>query len=114
MISIFNIIIISDDFKTTTSCTVTLKPTDWNPVTNQAVAKFEVLAERDFKHDHDKNLVMHFSRIQTGDAPPVFNNYEIPYLQVNSLNCMQLKDMDMVMLEQKIIHLSRHTTKPTK
>ena len=74
--------VIADDFKTTTSCTIIMKPTDWNPVTNQAIAKFEVLAERDFKHDHDKNLVLHFSTIQSGDAPPVFNNYQIPYLQV--------------------------------
>ena len=73
----------TDDFKTTTSCTVTLLPKDWDPTTNQAVVKFEVLAERDFKHDRDKNLVLHFSRVFSVDSPPVFNNYQIPYLQVS-------------------------------
>ena len=73
---------LTDDFKTTTACTVTLKPTDWNPVTNQAVTKFEVLAERDFKNDKDKNLMLHFSQIFSVDSPAVFNGYQIPYLQV--------------------------------
>ena len=76
------VVFFTDDFKTTTACTVNLLPTDWNPNTNQAVTKFEVLAERDFKIDHDKNLMLHFSRIFSADAPPVFNNYQIPYLQV--------------------------------
>ena len=78
--------ILTDDFKMTTQCTVTLLPTDWNPTTNQAVTSFHVLAERDFKHDRDRNLMLHFSQIFSNDAPPVFNNYQIPYLQVNLYN----------------------------
>lgn len=68
----------------TTSCTKVLKPTDWNPATNQAVIPFQVLAQRDPKKDADKNLALHFNQIFTGDGPPIFNNYNIPYLPIHT------------------------------
>ena len=74
--------LVTDDFKLSKSCTVTLLPKDWDPVTHQAVTKFEVLAERDFKKDGDKNLVLKFTPIYSVDAPPVFYSYHIPYMQV--------------------------------
>lgn len=69
---------------TTTNCTKVLKPTDWDPKKNQAVIPIQILAQRDPKKDHDKNLALHFQQIFSGDAPPIFNGYNIPYLPIHS------------------------------
>ncbi|XP_053404691.1 von Willebrand factor D and EGF domain-containing protein-like [Mercenaria mercenaria] len=69
---------------TTTSCTKVLRPTDWNPATNQAVLPFQILAQRDPKKNPDKILAMHFQNIFSADGPPIFNGYNIPYLTVHT------------------------------
>ena len=72
---------IVDNLTTTKNCTVTLRPGDWDPSKNQAVVKFDVLAQRSILYK-DKNLVLHFTKINSWDAPPIFNNYQIPSLPV--------------------------------
>jgi hypothetical protein len=67
-----------------TKCTQTLKPSDWNSRTHEAVTEFEVLAERDSKNDRDKTLAVHFATLQSRDAPEVFMNYTLPNLPVSN------------------------------
>jgi hypothetical protein len=82
---------IPDNSLTTTNCTKVLKPTDWDPKKNQAVIPIQILAQRDPKKDHDKNLALHFQQIFSGDAPPIFNGYNIPYLPVYLLFLVLIK-----------------------
>ncbi|XP_053404692.1 von Willebrand factor D and EGF domain-containing protein-like [Mercenaria mercenaria] len=69
---------------TTTSCTKVMKPTDWNAATHESVIPVQILAQRDPKKDADKNLALHFQQIFSGDAPPIFNGYNIPYLPIHT------------------------------
>jgi hypothetical protein len=77
---------IADDALMTQKCTQTFTPGMWNKATNSAEISFQVLAQRDFKKDGDKNLAIHFSQIFSGNAPPVFNGYNIPYLPVSQID----------------------------
>lgn len=64
-------------------CTVKLQPSDWNETSHEATTTFKVLATRDFKLDGDQITLVHFEDISSGDVPPIFNGYTIPYLQVS-------------------------------
>ena len=75
----------------TKTCTQRIEPVDWDPKTNQAVTTFKVLAQRDFKKDGDKEIYLHFNPIPGGDAPDIFTNYQIPYLQVQRLTLICTK-----------------------
>ncbi|KAK3583345.1 hypothetical protein CHS0354_038958 [Potamilus streckersoni] len=89
----------------TSSCTQIMRPSDWNSATNQAVVNFKVLAQRDFKNDGDQNLVLHFNPIFSVDVPNIWNNYQIPYLQVQAKDketsiCSCVGDPHCITLDQ--------------
>ncbi|WAR27901.1 VWDE-like protein [Mya arenaria] len=63
-------------------CNVHFTPAMWDPQTHRATTTFQVSATRDGKADKDKDIFLHFNPIFTADASPIFNNYQVPFMQI--------------------------------